>query len=32
VSVGVLSGYDKKLESTVLRHLPDSWVDLTTRY
>jgi cytochrome c biogenesis protein CcdA len=32
VSMGVLTGYDKKLESTVLRHLPDSWLDLTTRY
>ena len=32
VALGILSGGDKKLEAAFLRHLPDSWVDLTTRY
>jgi cytochrome c-type biogenesis protein len=32
VSVGIASGGDKKLEAALLRHLPESWVDLTTRF
>jgi cytochrome c-type biogenesis protein len=31
-AVGIISGGDKKLEAALLRHLPESWVDLTTRY
>jgi len=27
-----MSGWDKKLEALVLRYLPESWIDLTTRY
>jgi len=32
VAVGIMSGWDKKLEALVLRYLPESWIDLTTRY
>jgi cytochrome c biogenesis protein CcdA len=32
VAVGIISGGDKKLEAAILRHLPESWVDLTTRF
>jgi cytochrome c-type biogenesis protein len=32
VAVGIISSGDKKLEAALLRHLPESWVDLTTRY
>jgi cytochrome c biogenesis protein CcdA len=32
VAVGIMSGVDSKLEATLLRHLPESWVDLTTRF
>lgn len=32
VAAGIISGGDKKLEAAVLRHLPESWVDLTTGY
>jgi cytochrome c-type biogenesis protein len=32
VAVGIMSGVDKKLETALLRHLPESWVDLTTRF
>lgn len=32
VAVGIISGGDKKLEAALLRHLPESWVDLTTRF
>jgi len=32
VAAGILTGLDKRLEAAVLRHLPDSWVGLTTRY
>lgn len=32
VAIGIISGEDKKLEAALLRHLPDSWVDLTTGY
>jgi len=32
VALGIVSGGDKKLEAALLRHLPESWVDLTTRF
>lgn len=32
VSLAILSGFDKRLEATALNLLPESWVDLTTRY
>jgi cytochrome c-type biogenesis protein len=32
VAVGIISSADKKLEAALLRHLPESWVDLTTRF
>jgi cytochrome c-type biogenesis protein len=32
VAVGIISGGDKILEAALLRHLPESWVDLTTRF
>jgi cytochrome c-type biogenesis protein len=32
VALGILSGWDKKVEAAVLHHLPESLVDLTTRY
>ena len=32
VGVGIIGGLDKELEAALLRHLPESWVDLTTRF
>jgi cytochrome c biogenesis protein CcdA len=32
VAVGIMTGWDKKLEALALRHLPESWIDLTIRY
>ena len=32
VGVCVMTGWDKRVEATVLRQLPVSWIDLTTRY
>ncbi len=32
VSVAILTGFDKRIEATVLKVLPESWVNLTTRF
>ncbi len=32
VATGILIGWDKKFETAVLNHLPQGWIDLTTRY
>ena len=32
VSVANLSGWDKRVEAAVVSRLPESWVDLTTKF
>jgi cytochrome c-type biogenesis protein len=32
LSMAILSGWDRRIEAAVLSHLPESWIDLTTRF
>jgi len=32
VSTAVLSGWDKRVEAVIVSRLPESWLDLTTKF